>query len=286
MRPLEIRRLSHALGAEVMGVDLSRPLDADTVGALDALWDEHLVLLFRGQDIRPDDHLAFTRRFGTPTLFPNNNLEGYPEILRVTNRSINGKPSNTRNTGRNWHSDHTWTDAPAKGSLLRCVERPEVGGDTLFTNLGLAYETLSPKLREIVDGLEAVHDYNLIAGLDVRDPVYVAEMKRRYPPVVHKCVQVHPGTGRRFLFVGDRVRTFVGMTEEESQPLLRLLVRHATRAEFTYRHAWRVGDLMMWQNLYTMHFAPADFDQSQPRDMHRTTLKGEKTGYPWVAPAA
>lgn len=286
MSNLEARRLSYALGAEVMGVDLSRPLDAVTVKALNDLWDEHLVLLFRGQDIGPDHQLAFTRNFGTPTLFPNNNLEGYQEILRVTNRPIKGKPSNTRNTGRNWHSDHTWTQAPAKGSLLRCVERPEIGGDTLFTNLGLAYETLSPKLREILDGLEAVHDYNLIAGLDVRDPAYVAEMKKRYPPVVHKCVQVHPGTGRKFLFVGDRVRTFVGMTEEESQPLLQLLVRHATRAEYTYRHAWRVGDLVMWQNLYTMHFAPADFDQTQFRDMHRTTLNGEPTGYLWSGAAA
>ncbi len=279
MPKLESRRLSHAIGAEVTGVDLRQKLDPATVDAIKALWDEHLLLLFRDQHITPAQHVAFTEYFGTPTKFEVDHvMEGHPEVLRITNKLIDGKPSNTRNTGRNWHSDQTWSDAPALGGFLRCVEKPEVGGDTLFTNLGLAYENLSPKLKEIIDGMEAVHDFSLVAGLDVRDPAYVAEMKRQNPPVIHKCVIVHPVTRRKFLFIGDRVRNFVGMSEEESKPFLQMYVRHATRAEFHYRHQWRVGDLIMWQNRYTMHYAPADFDQSQPRDMQRTTIIGDAIG--------
>ena len=141
-----------------------------------------------------------------------------------------------------------------------------------------AFKIEQPRLQEIIDGMEAVHDFSLVAGLDIREPAYVAEMKRRNPPVIHKCVIVHPVTGRKFLFIGDRVRNFVGMTEEESKPFIQMYVRHATRAEHHYRHQWRVGDLIMWQNRYTMHYAPADFDQSQPRDMQRTTIIGDSIG--------
>lgn len=287
MTDLNIRQLSHALGAEVTGVDLRQPLDDATVGRIADLWDEHLVLVFRDQDITPADHVRFSRYFGELSKLDSSHpVDGFPEVLRVTNKMIDGKPSNTRNTGRNWHSDQTWSDTPAHGSLLRCLEKPDVGGDTMFTNLGLAYETLSPKLQEIVDGLEAVHDYSLVAGLRERDPKYVEDVLSRFPPVVHKAVQVHPQTGRKFLFVGDRVRQFVGMTEAESKPILRLLVDHATRLEFTYRHQWRVHDLVMWQNKCTMHLALADFDMSQPRDMQRTTIAGERTGQRWMADAA
>ena len=287
MSGIEIRRLSHALGAEVVGVDLRQELDAATVTAIKDLWDEHLVLLFRDQDITPGDHVRFTHYFGPDSSFDiSQPVEGHPQVQRVTNKRIGGKISNTWNTGRNWHSDLTWSRQPAYGSILRCLEKPDVGGDTMFTNLGRAYETLSPKLQEIVDGLEAVHDYGLVAGLAERNPDYIADVLKRFPPVVHKCVQVHPKTGRKFLFVGDRVRQFVGMSEAESKPILRLLVDHATRPEFVYRHQWRINDLLMWQNLRVMHHALADFDQSQPRDMQRTTIAGEIIGQPWVAQAA
>lgn len=288
MPALETRPLSYALGVEVMGLDLRKQLDPATVDALEKLWDQHLVLLIRGQqDITPEQQVAFTRYFGPAEEYaPNRRMEGYPEVLRITNKLIRGKPSNTREAGRNWHSDETWSETPASGALLRCVEKPDVGGDTMFANLNLGYETLPPKLKAFIEDMEAVHDYRLVSGLEKLDQEYVADLLRRFPPVVHKCVQSHPKTGKKFLFLGDRVRNFVGMSEQESRPFLQFFVQHATRPEFTYRHQWQVGDIVMWQNRYTMHLAMSDFDQSKARDMHRTTIRGESIGYRQMAEAA
>lgn len=281
MGSIGIRRLSNAIGAEITGVDLREPVSDAAFEEIRKAWNEHLVLLFRDQDITPAQHVAFSRNFGE--LDQNNanpfyRLESHPEILQITNRKVGGKPSETRNTGRNWHSDLSYTRHPAKGSLLNCREKPEVGGDTMFTNMYLAYETLSEKMREIVDDLWAVHDISLVAGIGERDPAQVAEMRRISPPVAHPVVRVHPETGRKALFVSERVHNFVGMTEKESKPILRFLCDHATQHEFVYRHQWRVHDLLIWDNRCTMHLALADFDQSQPRHMLRTTLLGEPLG--------
>lgn len=282
MATLQVRRLSNALGAEVAGVDLSQPLDAGTVDTIRDLWHEHLVLLFREQSITPAQHVAFSRHFGdldANEANPFYRLEEQPEILQITNRMRDGKPSETRNVGRNWHSDLSYTSHPAKGSLLWCDEKPEVGGDTMFTNMYLAYETLSEKMREILDDLWAVHDISLVKGIGERDPAKVAEMKRISPPIAHPVVRVHPDTGRKALFVSERVHKFVGMTYEESRPILDYLCEHAVQPEFVYRHQWRVHDLLMWDNRCTMHLALADFDQTKPRHMLRTTLLGDPMGY-------
>jgi taurine dioxygenase len=283
MGNIGIRRLSSALGAEISGVDLSRPVDRDRVNDIHRAWSEHLVLLFRDQrDLTPESHIAFSRNFGDLDRHDSNpryRLQDHPEILQVTNRLVDGKPSGTRNTGRNWHSDLSYTRHPARGSLLWCSERPEVGGDTMFTNMYLAYETLSDKLKGFLDGLEAVHDVSLVKGIEKRDPAQVAELKRLSPPIAHPVVRTHPDTGRKALFVSERVRQFVGMSEEESRPLLDFLCRHATQPEFIYRHQWRVHDLVMWDNRCTMHIALADFDQTKPRHMLRTSILGDASGY-------
>ncbi|MFN4087839.1 MAG: TauD/TfdA dioxygenase family protein [Alphaproteobacteria bacterium] len=283
MAALGVRRLSNGIGAEVTGVDLSRPVDTGTVEAIRAAWHEHLVLLFRDQhDLTPERHIAFSRNFGDLDQHDSNpryRMQEHPEILQITNRPMDGKPSGTRNTGRNWHSDLSYTRNPARGSLLWCEERPEVGGDTMFTNMYLAYETLSDKLKAFLDGLYAVHDVTLVKGIEQRDPEQVAELKRLSPPVAHPVVRTHSETGRKALFVSERVRTFVGMTDEESRPILDFLCRHATRHEFVYRHQWRAHDLLMWDNRCTMHIALADFDQTKTRHMLRTSLLGEPSGY-------
>ncbi len=206
-------------------------------------------------------------------------MQEHPEILLVTNRMRNGKASETRNTGRNWHSDLSYTNHPARGSLLWCEERPDVGGDTMFTNMYFAYETLSDKLKGFLDSLYAVHDVSMTKGLDKRDPEKVAELKRLNPPIAHPVVRTHPETGRKALYVSERVRTFVGMTEDESRPILKFLCEHATQPEFVYRHQWRVHDLLMWDNRCTMHVALADFDQTKTRHMQRTSLLGEPSGF-------
>jgi taurine dioxygenase len=281
MSQLRVRPLGFALGAEVTGVDLRKPLGELLRRQIMEAWHQHLVLVFPDQDLSAEEQIAFSRNFGE--LEANESQPYYrdpahPEILLVTNRAIGGKPSETRNTGRNWHADLTYTVRPAKGSLLLCKEKPAVGGDTMWANLYLAYETLSAPLREFLDRLEAVHDVSLVKGIEKRDPAKVADLLQRNPPVAHQVVKTHPDTGRKSLFLGQRIRGFVGMTEEESAPILNFLNQHATSPELVYRHRWSVNDLVMWDNRCTLHVALADFDQTKTRHMTRTSLLGEVTG--------
>jgi taurine dioxygenase len=251
MSRLTVKQLGYALGAEVTGLDLRQPLDDLARREILEAWRKHLVLVFPGQDLSPAEHIAFSRNFGElerNEFQPAYRDPEHPEILLVTNKRTNGKPSETRNTGRNWHTDLTYTLRPAKAALLLCKEKPAVGGDTMWANLYLGYETLSRTMRDFVEKLEAVHDVSLVKGIEKRDPVKVAEMKRLNPPVIHPVVRVHPETGRKSLLIGQRIRGFVGMTEEESAAILAFLNEHATSPEFVYRHRWSVGDIVMWDN--------------------------------------
>lgn len=279
---VNVEPLGYALGAAITGLDLSRDLDAADLAVVRAAWLKHLVLVFPGQNLTPEQHMRFSRNFGRLDQHasqPRNYLDPeHPELLMITNKPIAGKPSDTRNTGRNWHTDLTFTLRPAKGALLLCREKPPVGGDTMWANLYLAYETLSPRMRDFVEGLEAVHDASLIKNIEQRDPEKVAELKRLNPPVVHPVVRTHPETGRKSLLIGQRIRRFVGMSDEESDAILRFLNDHAMAPEFVYRHRWTVGDLVLWDNRCTQHIALPDFDQSQYRHMVRCSLEGEEVG--------
>ena len=278
---LALRPLSYALGAEVGGLDLTQDLDDSVIEAIKDAWDAHHILLFRGQKLTPASHIAFSRRFGAldrHDATPFYRLKDYPELLEITTRKVDGKPSESRNVGRNWHSDYSYSDTPAAASMLFCTERPPVGGDTMFCNMVRAYETLSDKMKRIVDDLETVYDISLTAGINERDPAKVAEMRRINPPVAHPAVRVHPRSGKKALYVSERASHFRGMTAAESKPLIDFLCAHATSPENVYRHRWEVNDLICWDNRTTMHLALADFDQDMPRHMLRTTLLGEKTG--------
>lgn len=276
-----VHPLANALGAEIQGVDITQALDATTVDAIWAAWHQYHVLLFRDVAWSPEEHKAFSRHFGaldTHDATPFDRMDGHPELLHITNRERNGKPSETRNAGRNWHSDYSYTGRPAAASMLYCIEKPALGGDTMFCNMARAYERLSPKLQAIVDGLESVYDFGLVAGVGKRDPEKVAELMRINPPIAHPAVRVHPGSGKSALYVSERVSHFDGLTREESTPLVDYLCRHATRHENVYRHTWRPGDLVCWDNRTTMHMALADFDPAEPRTMLRTTIVGEPSG--------
>lgn len=281
MSDIKVVPLGYAAGAAVQGLDLSRPLAPGQQAALQAAWNEHLVLVFPGQKLDAPGLIAFTRNFGE--VERNDNVPyyrdpDYPEVLLVSNKPRDGKPSQTRNTGRNWHSDLSYTTRPAKGSVLMCKEKPDVGGDTMFANMYMAYESLSAPMKKFVEDLQAIHDISLIKGFERRDPEQVAALKRRNPPIVHSVVRVHPETGRKLLFVSERIRSFVGMTDEESRPILDFLNRHATSPEFVYRHKWSVDDVVMWDNRCTLHIALADFDQTQPRHMMRCSILGDVSG--------
>jgi len=279
---MEAVPLGHALGAEIRGIDIAGPLSDETIRDIRKAWHRHHVIVFRGVGWTPDDHLQFSRQFGAlddHAATPHERLDGYPELLEVTNIPKNGQPSQSRNAGRNWHSDYSYTDRPAAASMLYCTKKPPVGGDTMFCNMTRAYEGLSDKLKVIVSDLQSVYDFNLVSGTKVRDPVKLAELLQLNPPIAHPCVRIHNESGVKALYVSERTSHFEGMSRSESLPLIEYLCGYATRPENVYRHQWRVGDLVCWDNRTTMHLALGDFDGSEARHMLRTTLQGEKSGF-------
>ena len=246
---LGTRPLGFALGAEILGIDMRDPIEPAVVEAVRQAWHEHHVIVLRDQSAEPDDIIRFAKAFGSlddHASTPFYRMADRPELLEITTRRTQGKPSETRNVGRNWHSDYAYTSRPAAASMLFCVERPPVGGDTMFCNMVRAYESLSETMRGIVDGLHSVYDIGLVAGFDERDPAKVAETKRLNPPIAHPAVRVHPESGKRALYVSERVSYFHGMTPAESRPLIDFLCRHATDRKTSIamsgaRAIWCVG---------------------------------------------
>jgi len=284
---IEVVPLAHALGAEIRGVDIAGVVSDADIDAIRKAWHQAHVIVFRDVAWTPEQHCTFSRQFrelDDHSATPHDQLEGFPELLEVTNKPKNGQPSQTRNAGRNWHSDYSYTNRPAAASMLYCTEKPPVGGDTMFCNMARAYDDLSDKMKGIVADLQSVYDFNLVSGTAKRNPAKMAELLKLNPPIAHPCVRTHDESGTKALYVSERTSHFDGMTRSESAPLIEYLCAHATRPENVYRHQWCVGDLVCWDNRTTMHLALGDFDQNHPRHMLRTTLQGKKSGYV-VAPA-
>lgn len=280
---LEVRRLAHALGAEVRGVDPTRPLPDGLVTEIRQLWLEHSVLVFTDMRMNVAQHIAFSRHLGALELhpIPAARHPDFPEVMVVTNkRSDDGAPSVTAETGRQWHSDGAFTTRPPTGSLLHCREIPSVGGDTWFTSMYMAYDTLSSTMKDIVGRLFVVNDLaKQNRTVDSRQDV-----RKEVPPVIQPLVRVHPETGRMALYLSETVTTRIhGMTQAESEGILGFLFAHSVRPEFTYRHSWRPFDLVLWDNRCTMHLAPKDYAEGERRYMCRTTLAGDSCGSLWSA---
>jgi len=279
--PLTVRSLSHAIGAEIADVDLAQPLSNAEFDQIHRTFLEKGILLFRDQEITREQHIAFSRRFGeldNHDSLPRDRHPDYPELLLVTNvPKENGQPSDSKYTGQQWHSDLSFTPVPSLGSLLRGITIPPVGGDTMFTNMYRAYDTLSDGMKKLLEGLHAIHTGSRkIVDLSSDR---ATEQKKLNPPIAQPVVRVHPETGRKALYIGDKVSCFVGMTEEESRPLIEYLVKHATRPQFVYRHQWRANDIVLWDNRCTMHIALGDYEDGEIRHLERTTVKGTPSGY-------
>jgi taurine dioxygenase len=262
-----------ALGAEISGVDLSRPLSEATVAALRRAWLEHLVIFFRDQDLTPAQFLGFARRFGDPIEYPFvKGLDEYPEIIPVLKRE-----HEQVNFGGVWHSDTAYLDIPPMASMLVAREVPPVGGDTLFANMYLAYETLSDGMKRMLEGLVAVNSSAKADASRTREDRMKdsARAVTRDYAATHPVVRRHPETGRRALYVNvaHTVR-FDGMTDEESAPLLDYLFRHQIRPEFTCRFRWRPGSVAFWDNRCAQHNAINDY-HGHRRLLHRITLAGD-----------
>ncbi len=239
---IEVRKLSSGIGAEVAGVELARPVSDADLEAIREAWRAHLVLLFRNASLAHEQHVAFSRRFGeldTHDAIPKFRDPVHHEILPVTNQLIDGRK---QPVGRQWHSDLSTTLRPARASMLRCEVIPPVGGDTMFTNMYLAYETLSATMKGVIDSLWGIHDMTVARHSQGRD---LSDVRKRNPPVAQPMVRVHPETGRKALYVSEMTTTgIVGMSAEESRPILEFLFRHSIRPEFTYRHRWSPGEMI------------------------------------------
>jgi len=276
------RRLSRVFGVEIEGLDLAGKLSDDDIAEIRRLWNECGLVLLREQRFSMEQHIAFSRRFGTldlnETLLPFRHAE-HPELLVLSTIPVDGKPSKSENVGRHWHTDLSYTTRPPLGSLFHCHIIPEVGGDTVFASMTAAYDALSERYKQLIDGLEAVHDYMQVENMKKRDPALVAELKKLNPPVAQPLVRRHPETGRKGLYLGEQVaRRIVGMSDEEGASLLGFLHAHAVDPMFTYRHRYRVHDLILWDNRQLMHLALADFPPGAHRYCVRTTIVGTPSG--------
>jgi taurine dioxygenase len=292
---MRVEKLTAAIGAEVLGLDLSRPLSEAERRELKAAWLEHLVLLVRGQTgLTPQRHVEFARVFAP--IDDRNFVSKYShpdhrEIVVLTNEMEDGKPSETRDIGWQWHADLTYTLRPSCGAVLHATAVPDVGGDTMFANMHLAFERLSPAFRKMIDGLECVHDFTNGAWYRKRHEAAPQAEVRKTDPVIQPMVRRHPETGRKSLYIGETAVSHVhGMTREESGPLLDFLHAHATQHDFLMRHRWRPGDLLVWDNRCTLHKVIHDHDSvvepgspGKVRRMHRITLEGEASGRPFQA---
>ena len=280
---IEIRPFDAPCGAEVLGLDLSRPLaDADFARIHRAHLDHH-VLVFRGQgDLTPDRQVAFSRRFGPLQIHVLHQfgLAGHPEILVVSNIMENGRPIGLGDAGAYWHSDLSYMPRPSLGSMLLAQELPSEGGDTLFANQHRAYDALPAALKTALEARRAEHWYLCkYEELRRRNP-YRPELSQAQvdavKPVAQPVVRTHPETRRKALFVSEHFTTrVIGLPEDESRALLDELFARSTRAEFVYRHAWRPGDMVFWDNRSLMHLAAGTPDHLRRR-LNRTTIEGDE----------
>ena len=267
--------LSGYVGASVHGLDL-KDLGAGDIEAIQSALARHLVLFFPAQSLRPDDLVAFAEHFGEIER-PHgglNALTDKPKVM-VTARKAGGGARNDI-----WHSDVSFDETPPSISILQAIEVPERGGDTLFSSMYAAYETLSPPLRELVEDLEAFHDgvpgfIHQISGTPAGDE-RIRRLKEEGRTAIHPVVRRHPDTGRKALYI-NRLFTqrIMGLSEIESRNLLDLLCEHIEQASFQVRWRWGPGDVAMWDNRCVMHYAANDVGQ-ESRLMHRVTLKGER----------
>jgi taurine dioxygenase len=275
---IEVIPTGAALGAEIRGVDLSQPLGDNVFALIERTYDEHGVIFFRDQKVTPQQQVAFTRRFGEIefNIFGERwSVPGSPEIVVVSNVTEDDKPVGVRRAGENWHSDMCYTARPPRGTMLYALETPDLHGlplgDTEFASAGAAWDALPETMKNFLGTRRAIFDF---VGRKRAFPPTQAEIDRN-PPVTHPIARTHPRTGRKCLYVmRDDCTGIEGLDNDEAEALVAALADHIVKPAFIYRHQWRPGDLLMWDNCTVQHRAIQDYDLPQRRLMHRTTMGG------------
>jgi len=270
---MQITPLSPALGAEIAALDLQEDLTDAVAEEIRAALREYRLLVFRDQNLSPEEHIAFGRRFGRIKRPPVPTRHGGPPELNVLDQK------NPRGEGAdNWHADNTYTTTPPMASILQAIRLPELGGDTAFACMQAAYRALSPAMRGLCEQLTAIHDVTrsitraIQRGHSSDD---LEKVRKRLPPVEHPVVVGHPDTGLPALFVNVNSTTHIrGMSETESRALLAFLFEHVKQPEFQLRIRWQPGTVIFFDNRCTQHYAVADYDQR--RIVHRVALEGER----------
>lgn len=291
-------QLSYAdapLGHEILGIDLSAPIDDATVAEIEAAYDHYGTIVFRGQHLTPEQQLAFSRRFGPLDRYvlDRYNHKQWPEIFVISNViGQDGEPVGMADAGRYWHTDMWLTHNPPRGSILYALEVPvkdgQPLGDTWFASTGAAYDALPEDLRARLDGTKAAFskrkylEFRARTNQDIDKPSGQASQQALKDlgdeDIIHDIVRVHPRTGRRCLYLCEGVIShLIGWDPAESQETVAFLERHVTSPQFVYRHRWRAGDLVMWDNCACLHKATGDFELPLRRLMHRTTLANGRT---------
>src|SRR6266851_4349363 len=270
-------RLGEYMAVAVEGIDLNRPVDPAQAAALRRALLDDLVLCIRGQSLAPVAYREAMRMFGplVPQTRTGSLHDAVPEILILSSEDRDALGDGQKLVvGAHWHSDDSYKAVPCALTILYGVEVPPVGGDTQFTNMYAAYDGLAPALRRRIDGLKVVHKYD-----SSRKGTRIAKLKSEdaaaLPDVIHPLVRTHPETGRRALYMNpNRMEAIVGMARAESDALLDALTAHATQPQYQYRHRWRQGDILVWDNRCTMHKANADYPQDARRVMQRLMVAG------------
>jgi len=280
--PIPVTKAAAALGAEI-GVDLSQSLSDQVFAEIERAFHDNIVVFFRGQQLTNEQQIAFSRRFGELEIHIVRKylLPGYPEILLISNiRDADGEHIGLADAGFTWHSDVSYRRRPSRCSLLYAKEVPQRDGaplgDTVFASCIAAYEALSGAMKRRLTGLKAIHRYSARRRIENSPrPKLTAAQLAETPDVAHPIVRTHPYTGRKALYVtaGECVG-IPGMPDDEAVELIAELDAHCVRSEFCYRHRWRVGDLVMWDNASAMHLAICDYALPERRLMHRTTVIG------------
>ncbi len=292
----EVKKLGRHLGAEIRGIDLSRPLDDATFKQVAAAFFENEVVCFRNQRITPEQQIAFTRRFGVleQHVRKEHRLEGYPEILIVSNiLNAEGKAIGVEDAGRFWHSDLSYKREPSLLSALYALEVPIKDGTALgqtnFASTTAAYDALTDAMKQRLQGLKNVHSYAYYRGKNmqaqkeeqargkrvVQEHILTEEQLKSVPDIEAPVVRTHPVTGRKGLFINEAHTSHIaGLPREESAALLAQICAHIIQPEFQYEHRWQAGDLLMWDNAAAQHKANFNYELPLRRLMHRTTVRG------------